>query len=77
MVDGLGCLGDCYEAFAIASFFTLMCFFIAPDLRRQKEYFVTMTVHPWPWPGKKMRQPRNGLTWFNVGDLFEPSGPDY
>ncbi|KAI5857952.1 organic solute transporter Ostalpha-domain-containing protein [Tricharina praecox] len=65
---------DCYEAFAIASFFTLMCFFIAPDLRRQKEYFATMVVNPWPWPASwinkcasgKMRQPRSGLTWFNI-----------
>ena len=30
---------DCYEAFAISSFFTLLCHYIAPNLHEQKEYF--------------------------------------
>jgi hypothetical protein len=32
-------IGNCYEAFAIASFFTLMCHYIAPNLHEQKAYF--------------------------------------
>jgi hypothetical protein len=29
-----------YEAYVIASFFTLLCHYIAPNLHEQKEYFV-------------------------------------
>lgn len=65
---------DCYEAFAIAAFFILLCQFIEPDLRTQKEYFAILTPKPWPWPmnwinkcfGDKIKAPRSGLTWFNV-----------
>lgn len=65
---------DCYEAFAVASFFSLMCCYIAPELHEQKVFFATMRVEPWPWPvnwinkciGGKWRPPRNGLTWFNI-----------
>lgn len=68
---------DCYEAFAIASFFSLMCAYIAPDLHAQKEYFRTITPKNWIWPvpwiqkcwgGQNgiWRSPRSGLTWFNV-----------
>ncbi|KIW01979.1 uncharacterized protein PV09_06490 [Verruconis gallopava] len=32
-------LRDCYEAFAIASFFTLLCHYLEKDLHDQKEYF--------------------------------------
>lgn len=71
-------LRDCYEAFAIASFFSLMCAYIAPDLHQQKEYFRTVTPKPWIWPvtwirkipkigtDHWLRTPRSGLTWFNV-----------
>ena len=71
-------LSDCYEAFAISSFFSLMCHYIAPDLHDQKHYFREMTpVQPWVWPiswfrkccgGERgpWRTPRNGLTWFNI-----------
>lgn len=69
---------DCYEAFAIASFFSLLCAYIAADLHQQKVYFRTITPKKWVWPmrylqkctgGEKngwLRTPRSGLTWFNV-----------
>ncbi|KIW16596.1 hypothetical protein PV08_03784 [Exophiala spinifera] len=69
---------DCYEAFAIASFFSLLCAYIAPDLHQQKIYFRTITPRKWVWPipwfqkctgGSEkgiLRTPRSGLTWFNV-----------
>lgn len=71
-------LRDCYEAFAIASFFTLLCHYIAPNLHDQKEYFRGMTPINWFWGvfflqkctgGEHkgpLRRPRSGLTWFNV-----------
>jgi len=70
-------LRDCYEAFAIASFFSLMCAYIAPNLHLQKEYFRTIKPKQWIWPMKWfqkcaggengwLRTPRSGLTWFNV-----------
>lgn len=74
-------LSDCYEAFAIASFFALLCHYIAPDLHGQKEFFRQMQpVAPWVWPvnwlakccgcggrDKGMwRTPKSGLTWFNI-----------
>ncbi|KAL1962565.1 hypothetical protein VTN77DRAFT_9358 [Rasamsonia byssochlamydoides] len=70
-------LGDCYEAFAISAFFTLLCHYIAPDLHSQKEYFRGIRPKPWLWPvtwlqnmcgGERgcWRTPRSGLTWFNV-----------
>lgn len=65
---------DCYEAFAIASFFALLCHYIAPDLHSQKDYFRRIKPRPWVWPlnwlakccGNLWRIPRSGLTWFNV-----------
>ncbi|KAL1301494.1 hypothetical protein AAFC00_005738 [Neodothiora populina] len=69
---------DCYEAFAIASFFTLLCNYIAPTLHGQKDYFRTLTPINWFWGvfglqkctgGEDkgfLRRPRSGLTWFNV-----------
>lgn len=65
---------DCYEAFAIASFFALLCHYIAPDLHNQKEYFRGIKPRSWVWPlnwaarccPKLWRTPRSGLTWFNV-----------
>lgn len=67
-------LRDCYEAFAIASFFALLCHYIAPDLHNQKDYFRGIKPRPWVWPlswagkccGNLWRTPRSGLTWFNV-----------
>ncbi|KAF2126200.1 DUF300-domain-containing protein [Dothidotthia symphoricarpi CBS 119687] len=71
-------LRDCYEAFAIASFFTLMCHYIAPDLHEQKAYFRSIQPKNWVWPlnwiqkctgGEKtgwLRRPCSGLTWFNI-----------
>ncbi|KAI1633977.1 organic solute transporter Ostalpha-domain-containing protein [Biscogniauxia mediterranea] len=71
-------LSDCYEAFAIASFFALMCHYIAPNLHEQKEFFRTMDpIKPWVWPinwfakccgGDRgpWRTPQSGLTWFNI-----------
>ncbi|TVY78412.1 Transmembrane protein [Lachnellula suecica] len=68
---------ECYEAFAIASFFALMCHYLAPNLHDQKEYFRGIEPKPWVWPlswaqkccgGEKgcWRTPRSGLTWFNI-----------
>ncbi|KAI5837419.1 putative DUF300 domain protein [Morchella snyderi] len=57
---------DCYEAFAIAAFFALLCSYIHPTLRGQKNFFTILTVKPWPWPCGRMAQPRSGLTWFNI-----------
>lgn len=71
-------LRDCYEAFAISSFFTLLCNYITPDLHDQKAYFRNVTPQNWVWPitwfqkctgGEKrgwLRKPHSGLTWFNV-----------
>ena len=72
-------LRDCYEAFAIASFFTLLCHYVAPDLHQQKEYFRKLSpIQNWFWgvfglqqcTGNQnkgpFRKPRSGLTWFNV-----------
>ncbi|SMR49881.1 unnamed protein product [Zymoseptoria tritici ST99CH_3D1] len=69
---------DCYEAFAISSFFALLCHYIAPDLHEQKMYFRTVTPQNWFWKAfwlqsctggenkGPFRRPRSGLTWFNV-----------
>lgn len=68
---------DCYEAFAIASFFALLCHYIAPDLHSQKDYFRGLKPRAWVVPlnwfkkccgGERgiWRTPRSGLTWFNV-----------
>ncbi|RMD42869.1 hypothetical protein DV735_g2293, partial [Chaetothyriales sp. CBS 134920] len=69
---------DCYEAFAIASFFSLMCAYLAPDLHTQKEYFRHISPMNWVWPitwlqrctggehAGPWRVPRSGLTWFNI-----------
>ena len=69
---------DCYEAFAIASFFTLLCNYIAPNLHDQKEYFRKLEPINWFWGvfglqkctgGQDkgiFRKPKSGLTWFNV-----------
>lgn len=65
---------DCYEAFAIASFFALLCHYTAPDLHNQKDYFRGLKPRPWVWPlswaakccPNLWRTPRSGLTWFNI-----------
>lgn len=69
---------DCYDAFAIASFFSLLCHYTAPDLHGQKDYFRMLTPKNWLLPvtwfqkccGSQRqgpwRIPRSGLTWFNV-----------
>lgn len=69
---------DCYEAFAISSFFTLLCYYIAPNLHDQKDYFRSVQPINWFWSvfglqkctgGQHkgiLRIPRSGLTWFNV-----------
>jgi hypothetical protein len=71
-------LRDCYEAFAISSFFTLMCEYVAPGLHEQKKYFRALEPVNWVWGVFFMqkctggenhgpfRKPRSGLTWFNV-----------
>lgn len=70
-------ISSCYEAFAIASFFALLCHYIAPDLHEQKSYFRGITPVPWVWPlnwfrscccgdSGPWRTPRSGLTWFNI-----------
>ncbi|KUJ14231.1 DUF300-domain-containing protein [Mollisia scopiformis] len=70
-------ISDCYEAFAIASFFALLCHYIAPDLHEQKMYFRSIQPKKWVLPvnwfasccgGERgpWRTPRSGLTWFNI-----------
>lgn len=71
-------LRDCYEAFAISSFFALLCHYCAPTLHDQKEYFRHVVPVNWFWGvfglqkctgGENkgpFRKPRSGLTWFNV-----------
>jgi hypothetical protein len=59
-------VSDCYEAIAIASFFALMCSYTAPNLKEQKNYFRRLTPRPWVFPFGWVREPRSGLTWFNV-----------
>jgi hypothetical protein len=74
-------LGSCYEAFAIAAFFTLLCHYIAPDLHSQKDYFRGIRPNKWIWPLSWLqkccggdrgcwRTPRSGLTWFNVRSVL-------
>lgn len=66
---------DCYEAFAIASFFFLLCHYVGTDLHEQKSYFRELRPKNWPWPmpwfkiccGQRLlKTPRSGLTWFNI-----------
>jgi hypothetical protein len=70
-------ISDCYEAFTIASFFALLCHYIAPNLHDQKDYFRGIQPRGWVWPLSWMRKcccgdrgpwrtPRSGLTWFNI-----------
>jgi hypothetical protein len=70
-------ISDCYEAFAIASFFALLCHYIAPNLHDQKAYFRGIQPKGWVIPISTMkkccggergpwRTPRSGLTWFNI-----------
>ncbi|KAI8633378.1 DUF300-domain-containing protein [Xylariaceae sp. FL1651] len=71
-------ISEAYEAFAIASFFALMCHLVAPDLHEQKQFFRQMQpVKPWILPvnwfakccgGERgcWRTPKSGLTWFNT-----------
>lgn len=77
-----GVLGDCYEAFTIAAFFSLLCYYIAPDLHMQKDYFRAIKPKSWVWPltwlarccgGERgcWRTPRSGLTWFNVRETIQ------
>jgi hypothetical protein len=69
---------ECYEAFAIASFFWLLCHYLERTLHEQKNYFRGLKPTNWVMPvnwfqkctgGKErglFRIPRSGLTWFNV-----------
>lgn len=71
-------ISDCYEAFAISSFFALLCAYIDVDLHEQKNYFRQMRpikdwVMPVNWFKKccggdrgPWRTPLSGLTWFNI-----------
>lgn len=71
-------ISDCYEAFAISSFFSLMCQYMAPTLHEQKQFFRQLSpIKPWVAPlnwfaaccgGNKgpWRTPKSGLTWFNI-----------
>ncbi|KID88208.1 hypothetical protein MGU_04618 [Metarhizium guizhouense ARSEF 977] len=71
-------IADCYEAFAIASFFALLCHYVAPDIRSQKSFFRELhPIKPWVMPvnwfakccgGERgiWRLPKSGLTWFNI-----------
>jgi hypothetical protein len=62
----LDLLRNCYEAYVVASFFTLLCHYVAPNLHEQKEYFRNVQPKPWIFPFKRVKSPRSGLTWFNL-----------
>ncbi|KAI5303990.1 hypothetical protein KEM56_006987 [Ascosphaera pollenicola] len=49
-------LRDCYEAFAIASFFSLLCNYIADNLHDQKAYFREAVPKPWLWPVSTLKK---------------------
>jgi hypothetical protein len=55
-----------YEAYVLASFFTLMCHYVATNLHDQKEYFRNVQPKPWIFPLNKVEPPHSGLTWFNI-----------
>ena len=56
-----------YEAFVIASFYILMCHWIAPDIASQIHFFASRSVPQWTLIRIcGARRPRNGVTWFNV-----------
>ncbi|KAH7159817.1 organic solute transporter Ostalpha-domain-containing protein [Dactylonectria estremocensis] len=71
-------ISQCYEAFALAAFFALVCHYVAPDVRSQKAFFRGMRpIKPWIFPlslfarccgGQRgpWRTPASGLTWFNI-----------
>jgi hypothetical protein len=68
---------ELYQMVALASYFSLVSHYVAPDLHGQKEYFRAITPRPWKFPftwlakitgGARgpFRTPRSGLTWFNI-----------
>ncbi|KAF2277052.1 DUF300-domain-containing protein [Westerdykella ornata] len=69
---------DCYEPVTIASFFSLLCHYVAPTLHEQKDYFRNIEPKNWIPPlcwlqrlagGQDkgwLRRARSGLTWFNI-----------
>ncbi|CAK7199739.1 hypothetical protein SEUCBS139899_002422 [Sporothrix eucalyptigena] len=71
-------ISDCYEAFAISSFFALLCSYIRPELHDQKNFFRDLRgIKEWVFPitwfkkccgGERgpWRTPVSGLTWFNI-----------
>lgn len=71
-------IATCYEAFALAAFFALVCHYVAPDVHHQKVFFREMSpIKPWIFPlnlfakcccGQRgpWRTPKSGLTWFNI-----------
>ncbi|CAK7222568.1 hypothetical protein SBRCBS47491_004907 [Sporothrix bragantina] len=71
-------ISDCYEAFAISSFFALLCSYIRPELHDQKNFFRDLRgIKEWVFPitwfkkccgGERgpWRTPLSGLTWFNI-----------
>jgi hypothetical protein len=59
-------LRNCYEAYVVASFFTLMCHYVAPNLHEQKAYFRKLQPNPWIFPLVRVKPPRSGLTYFNI-----------
>lgn len=77
---------DCYEALAIAAFFTLLCTYLEPTVHEQKNYFRAITPKNWVLPinwfqrcsgGEHkgaFRKPTSGLTWFNVCAVASRTG---
>lgn len=71
-------LSNCYEAFAISAFFSLVCHYCGPDLHEQKQYFrqlqpIKNWLPPLNWFKKccggergMWRTPKSGLTFFNI-----------
>ncbi|ODQ52260.1 DUF300-domain-containing protein [Saitoella complicata NRRL Y-17804] len=58
---------DCYEAFALASFFFLLTQFLAPTLREQRLLFMSRGMkRKWVWPLGKWRWRPSGSVWFEM-----------
>ena len=66
-----------YESIALVSFFSLICNYVAPSLREQKNFFRAIQPAGWALPLSwlRVKAPRSGLTWFNVFMLQALTNP--
>lgn len=74
-------IAEAYAAFALLTFFQIVCHFTGPTVHEQKDYFrgfkpgiwkvylpcVALPLTPKRWrESGPFRTPRSGLTWFNI-----------